>query len=192
MNKITQGPQTLLYPTPVVMVGANVNGKPNFMTVAWCGIANSEPPMVAVGIRHSRYTDIGIRQNMTFSVNVPSTDLARETDYCGIASGAKANKTEVCQFKVFYGKLVNAPLIEQCPVNLECKVVHLLDLGSHTLVVGRIEESYVSENCLTDGKPDISKIKPLIYMMAPARQYRAFGEVVAKAHSVGQDMKQKD
>ena len=192
MGKILMGPQTLLYPMPVVLVGANVDDKPNFMAVAWCGIANGEPPMISVAIRHTRYTDRGIRQNLTFSVNVPSADMVRETDYCGIRTGAKVNKVEVCQFKVFYGKLNSAPLIEQFPVNLECKVVHILDLGSHSLVVGRIEETHVSESCLTDGKPDVNKIKPIAYTPAPARQYRPLGEAIAQAYSIGEELKSRE
>ncbi len=182
------GPQTLVYPKPVLLIGANVNDKPNFMAVAHGGIANSQPPMISVAIQHHRYTLTGIRQNLTFSVNVTSSDLVKEVDYCGIASGSEVNKVEVCQFKVFYGKLNNAPLIEQCPVNLECSVVHILDLGSHSLVIGRIEETYVSESCLTDGNPDVDKIQPLIYNAAPARHYHIFGEVVAKAYSIGQEL----
>jgi len=185
MSKILMGPQPLIYPMPTILVGANVDDKPNFMTVAWCGIANGEPPMISVAIRHHRYTLKGIRQNMTFSVNVPSTDLVRETDYCGLVSGAKVNKVEACRFKVFYGKLNSAPLIEQCPVNLECKVVHILDLGSHSLIVGRVEEAHVSESCLTSGKPDVNKIRPFIFTTEPASQYQAFGEVIAKAFSIG-------
>ncbi len=189
MGKVTMGPQTLMYPMPATLVGANVNNKPNFMTVAWCGIVNSEPPMISVAIRHNRYTLKGIRDKLIFSVNIPSRDLVKETDYCGIASGSKANKVEVCQFKVFYGKLNDAPLIEQCPINLECKVVHILDLGSHSLIVGRIEETYISENCLTDGKPDVNKIEPFVYTRTPSQQYQAFGEVIAKAHSIGAELK---
>jgi len=185
MSKILMGPQTLIYPMPTILVGANVDDKPNFMTVAWCGIANGEPPMISVAIRHQRYTLRGIRQNLTFSVNVPSTDLVRETDYCGLTSGSKVNKVEACRFKVFYGKLNSAPLIEQCPVNLECKVVHILDLGSHSLIVGRVEETHVSESCLTDGKPDVNKIRPFIFTTEPASQYQAYGEVIAKAFSIG-------
>ena len=185
MGKILMGPQTLIYPMPTILVGANVDDKPNFMTVAWCGIANGEPPMISVAIRHQRYTLRGIRQNLTFSVNVPSTDLVRETDYCGLVSGAKVNKVEVCQFNVFYSELNNAPLIKQCPINLECKVVHILDLGSHSLIVGRVEETHVSESCLTDGKPDVNKIRPFIFTTEPASQYQAFGEVIAKAFSIG-------
>ena len=188
MKKVTMGPQTLIYPMPATLVGANVNGKPNFMAVAWCGIANSEPPMVSVALRHNRYTLKGIMDKLTFSVNIPSRDLVKETDYCGITSGSKVNKTEVCRFKVFYGKLSDAPLIEQCPINLECKVVHILDLGSHVLVIGRIEETYVSENCLTEGKPDVNKIEPFAYITT-TQQYQALGEVVAKAFSIGKELK---
>jgi len=191
MKKVTMGPQTLIYPMPATLVGANVNGKPNFMAVAWCGIANSEPPMISVALRHNRYTLKGIRDKLTFSVNIPSRDLVEETDYCGITSGSKVNKTEVCHFKVFYGKLSDAPLIEQCPINLECKVVHILDLGSHVLVIGRIEETYVSENCLTEGKPDVNKIKPFAYIPTTTQQYQALGEVVAKAFSIGKELKVK-
>jgi flavin reductase (DIM6/NTAB) family NADH-FMN oxidoreductase RutF len=189
MNKILMGPQTLLYPMPALLVGANVNNKPNFMTVAWSGIANGEPPMISIAIRRTRYTLRGIRQNLTFSVNVPSTDMVRETDYCGLTHGSEVNKVEVCQFKVFYGELGNAPLIEQCPINLECKVAHILDLDSHSLVVGRIEETHVSEDCLTNGEPDVNKIKPLSYIRAPAERYQALGKVIAKAFSIGEELK---
>jgi flavin reductase (DIM6/NTAB) family NADH-FMN oxidoreductase RutF len=99
------------------------------------------------------------------------------------------DKVEACQFEVFYGELDNAPLIEQCPVNLECKVIHILDLGSHALVIGRIEETHVSESCLTDGKPDVSKIRPITYVMSPVTRYQALGEVLAKAFSVGKELK---
>ncbi len=193
MSKILMGPQTLIYPMPALLVGANVNDKPNFMAVAWGGIASSDPPMISAAIRHKRHTLRGIRQNMTFSVNVPSTDMVRETDYCGIISGSEADKVEVCKFNVFYGKLSNAPLIEQCPINLECKVVHILDLGSHSLVIGRIEETHVSEDCLTDGKPDVSKIKPFAFTMLdtspPNAQYHVLGSAIAKAFSIGKELK---
>jgi len=189
VGKVAIGPQTLICPKPLLLVGANVNEKANFMAVAWGGIANSEPPMIAVGIRHGRHTMQGIRQNLTFSVNIPSASLLKEADYCGIVSGAGVDKARACGFEVFYGKLKNAPLVAQCPVNLECQVVHLLDLGSHALVVGRIEETHLSDSCLTDGKPDIGKIKPAIYSSEPAAHYRVLGEIVAAAHSIGNELK---
>jgi len=189
MNKTSIGPRTLIYPMPALLVGALVDGKPNFMTAAWGGIANSEPPMISVAIRHGRYTRKGITENLTFSVNIPSVDMVKAVDYCGITSGAKVDKVKACQFKVFYGKLDNAPLVEQCPVNLECRVVHILDLGSHSLIVGRIEETHVTQSCLTNGEPDVNKVKPLIYITQPASQYQALGEIVAKAFSVGEELK---
>ena len=192
MSKILMGPTTKIYPMPALLIGANVDGKPNFMTVAWGNIANAEPPMISVAIRLSRYTHKGISQNLTFSVNIPSIDLVKETDYCGTTSGAKVNKVEACHFKIFYGKLGNAPLIEQCPINLECKVMHALELGSHSLFVGKIEETHISENCLTDGKLDINKIKPFAFMAEPAVQYLALGEVLGKAFRIGQELKVKE
>ncbi|MFC1938915.1 flavin reductase family protein [Chloroflexota bacterium] len=188
MGKILMGPQTWLYPTPTLLVGANVDGRANFMAVAWGGIANSEPPMISVAIRHRRYTLKGIRQNLTFSVNIPSGDMVREADYCGLKSGARVDKVEVCRFKVFYGKLESAPLIEQCPVNLECKMVHSLNLGSHALIIGRIDETHVSESCLTDGRPDVAKMKPFIYTETPSSCYHSFGEVMAQAFSIGKEL----
>lgn len=188
MGKVLMGSEPLLYPTPTVLVGANVDGKPNFMAVAWCGIVNSDPAMISVAIRHNRHTHKGISQNSTFSVNIPSIEMVRETDYCGIVSGHKVDKVAACRFKVFYGKLDNAPLIEQCPVNLECTVMQILNLGSHSLFIGRIEESHISESCLTDGKPDIDKINPFTFIVGSGSQYRALGKVVAKAFSIGKKM----
>ena len=189
MAKTKVSPQPLIYPTPAVLVGSNIDGRPNFMTAAWCGVACSDPPMVSVAIRPARYTYQGVRENMTFSINIASTDLVRETDFCGIKRGSEVDKSKVCGFKVFYGKTGTAPLIDQCPVNLDCRVVHVLDLGSHALIVGRVEETYVSDECLTDGRPDAEKIKPFAFV---GGQYRALGSVVAKAFAAGQELKAKE
>ena len=187
-GKVTMHPDRLMYPRPTLLVGANIDGKANFMTVGGGGVANAEPPMISVLIRHQRYTLKGILQNLTFSVNTPSSDLVAETDYCGIESGAEVDKVSACKFKVFYGNVLTAPLIEQCPINLECKVVHILNLGSHALVIGQVEGAYVSEDCLTQGKPDVSKMKPLIYNHE-SREYLVFGKVIAKAYSIGRQLK---
>jgi flavin reductase (DIM6/NTAB) family NADH-FMN oxidoreductase RutF len=162
------------------------------MAVAWCGIAGSDPPMISVSLRHNRHTFMGIRQNMTYSVNIPSVNLVKETDYCGIVHGSRVDKVKVCQFNVFYGKLGSAPLIEQCPINLECKVAHMLELGSHVLIIGRIEEVYASEDCLTRGKPDVRKIKPFSYIWGVSSRYVALGKTVAKAFSAGQELKARE
>ncbi len=188
MKKITVDPKSAFYPKPAFLVGANVNGKPNFMVVVSGGGACVEPPMMSVSLNLQRYTLEGIRRNMTFSINLPPADMMKEYDYCGLQSGASADKVEVCKFKVFYGKLGTAPLIEQFPVNYECKVEHILELGSHALVVGSVVECHVSEDCLTDGKPDVDKINTVVFSV-PKRQYLALGRVVADAYSVGKELK---
>ena len=184
MKKTKLGPQTLLFPMPATLVGATVDGKPNFMTAAWCAIAAAKPPSIAVAINKMRYTLEGIREHGTFSINVPSSDMVKSVDFCGIYSGADKDKAQV--FTVFSGELETAPLIEECPLNLECKVVHLLDLGSHILVVGEIKETFIAEGCLTDGKADAQKIDPLVFTTDTSMYYR-LGEQIAPAFQVGKE-----
>ena len=189
MSKVAIGPRTLLFPLPAVLVGANVDGKPNFSTYAWCGIAASSPPMISVSFQHKRHTLKGIKQNGTFSVNIPSVELVKETDYCGLVSGRDRDKVADCKFTVFYGKLDTAPLISECPVNLECRVAQTLNLGSHEMIVGQIEEIYATDSCLTDGAPDANKMQPFLWAMPPVNQYCKIGEPIGEAFSIGKQVK---
>ena len=190
MDKTKLGPGTILYPMPALLVGADVDGKPNFMVAAWSGIACSEPPMVSVAFQPHRHTLKGVKENRTFSVNVPSVAQMERTDFCGIFSGGKVpDKTETAGWEVFYGKTPNAPLIAECPVNLECAVVITLQLGSHDLVIGEIKEVHASKDALdADGKLDPAKVDPLIFSV-PDRTYRRMGEVVGKAFKAGAELK---
>lgn len=185
MQKVSIGPSTLLFPMPAVLVGTEVEGKANFMTVAWCGIVCYEPPAVAVAIRKERYTLDGITTHGAFSVNVPKADMAKLVDYCGLHSGRKHDKSGL--FQTSGGMLEGVPIIDACPLNLECRVIHRLDLGSHTLVVGEIIETYVSPECLTGKTIDPAKVDPLVY--TPGSQvYQRLGEVVGKAFHDGRDI----
>jgi flavin reductase (DIM6/NTAB) family NADH-FMN oxidoreductase RutF len=193
MKKVKLPAQPMLWPHPTILVGANVDGKPDFTTVAWTGIAASNPASITIALQPHRWSLKGINQNRTFSVNIPSVDLVKETDYCGMVSGADTDKAKNCKFKVFYGRLKTAPLIEQCPINLECEVSHILDLGSHHLIVGKFSEVYLSEDCLTGGQPDIEKIKPFYF--GPGKydsitkvKYYAIGEAFADAFKTGREI----
>jgi len=189
MAKVKLGPSTMAYPLPAFLVGSNVEGKANFMTVAWGGIAADSPPMLSVAIKPFRYTMKGINENRVFSVNIPSEGQVYETDLCGIVSGSKYDKAAICGFDVFYGKLCQAPMIEQCPVNFECKLEHTLNLGSHLLIVGSIKETFASESCIRNGKLDVNKIRPLIYSSGVNREYIGFGEAIAPAFKAGRNLK---
>jgi len=186
MSKKKLGPQPMIWPHPTVLVGADVDGKPDFAAVAWTGVAASKPASITIALQPQRYSLKGIYENRTFSINVPSVDLVKEADYCGLVSGKDADKVKDCKFKVFYGELKTAPMIEECPVNLECEVAHILNLGSHMLVVGRVNESYISEGCLTDGFPDMFKARPFVF---GHKKYYALGEAIADPFKSGWDIK---
>ena len=186
MDKVTFGPKTLLYPMPTVLVGANVGGKPNYMTAAWCGMACMAPPMIAVAINHARHTLKGIEENKTFSINVPSTKQVVETDYCGIVTGTRADKSKV--FENFYGKLKTAPMANECSLSLECKLFNTMDCGSHVLVVGEIIETYASKEVAIGESPDVKKVDPVIYANG---KYYKIGDFLTDAFSAGKAYKTK-
>jgi flavin reductase (DIM6/NTAB) family NADH-FMN oxidoreductase RutF len=184
MDKVKMGAKTLMYPMPAVLVGTNVNGKPNYMVAAWCCIACMSPPMLAVAINHARHTAKGIEENKTFSINIPSTTQAIEADYCGIVTGTRVDKSKV--FESFYGKLKTAPMAKECHVGIECKLHDSLDLGSHSLYVGEIVETYADQETIESGVPDIEKVDPLVY--ANGKYYRV-GHFVTDAFSAGKGYK---
>jgi flavin reductase (DIM6/NTAB) family NADH-FMN oxidoreductase RutF len=186
MEKITLGPMPFMSVMPTLLVGANVKGKPNYMTAAWATVACMAPPMVCVAINKMRYTAKGIEENKTFSLNVPSAKQVVETDHCGLVSGAQVDKSGV--FRSFYGKLKTAPLAEECPVNIECRLFKAVDCGSHLLYIGDVVEIHADKVCVTDGKPDITKINPIVYAQSA---YFAVGKQVDKAFSAGKKYEKK-
>jgi flavin reductase (DIM6/NTAB) family NADH-FMN oxidoreductase RutF len=185
-NKINLGAKIASYPMPVVLVGANVKGKANFLAVAWFMEAARSPPKVAVALNKAHYTNQGIKENGTFSVCMPSEDMVKATDYCGLVSGSKADKSRV--FDVFYGKLKTAPMITDCPVNLECGLDKIIDNGSNEMFVGDIVSTYTEEEYVTREAVDISKTKPLILSLNE-RRYYALGEPKANAWNIGKNHK---
>ncbi|MCU0630157.1 MAG: flavin reductase family protein [Methanoregulaceae archaeon] len=172
-------------PMPVVLVGTQVRGKDNFMTVGWCARANANPPMILCGIGSHHYTPKGIAETKTFSVNIPSRDLLEKTDYCGLMSGEKIDKSGV--FDVFYGSLKTAPMIRECPVCLECQLVQTVPLPTNTLFIGEIAGAYADERVMKDGRPDFTEIDPLILTM-PDNHYWTLGKNVGDAWSAGKKL----
>ncbi len=183
--ELKAGPLPILGIYPTIIIGTVVDGKTDFTTVAWTGVAASVPPAITIALQHHRHSLKGIREHMNFSVNIPSVDQVKEADYCGIVTGARVDKAADCRFNVFYGQLATAPFIEQCPVNHACEVVQVLNLGSHELIVGRIIETHVSEECLTDGRVDIAKVQPFTFA---GRSYFATGKFIGEPFSCGKEI----
>jgi flavin reductase (DIM6/NTAB) family NADH-FMN oxidoreductase RutF len=187
MEKMKIKNNLVVYPMPVVLVGAEVEGRPNFMTAAWISVVNISPPMIAMALG-KRHTGKGIREHREFSVNVPGVELMEATDYCGLVSGKTHDKSGV--FETIDGELKHAPMIARCPVTVECKLVQTVDLPSHTLFVGEMVGVYSEEQYLTDGNLDFQKVKPFVLTM-PDNNYWALGDSVGKAWSSGKSLKVK-
>jgi flavin reductase (DIM6/NTAB) family NADH-FMN oxidoreductase RutF len=139
-------PSTLLYPLPAVLVTGGTMDNSTVMTAAWTGIVNSEPPMTYVSIRPERYSYPIIKEKGEFVINLTTVALAEATDYAGCVSGRKEDKFEKLGLKKVPGEIVSAPLIAQCPVNLECRITEERALGSHTMFLAEIVRVHVDES----------------------------------------------
>lgn len=173
---------------PVCLLGSMVEGRANFCAVAWFTMIDDDPPMVGLVLGKERRTMDGIMENETFSVNIPKADQAQITDYCGIHSGYKVDKSEL--FDIYFGKLESAPMIMDFPVNIECRVKEVIEFEGVDLVIGEIEDVHIDEDCMEGGKADHRKIDPLLYAM-PGGPYLRAGDDVAKAFSIGKTLKKK-
>jgi len=188
MNKIKiDCNAALLYPMPMVLVGSVVEGKANFMAAAWVSRVNFKPPLFLIALG-PHYTNKGIEENKTFSINIPDISLIEKTDYCGLVSGSKTDKSEV--FSVFYGELDKAPLIKECPVCMSCSVYDAIKLPFDVLYIGEPKEVFTEERYLTDNQLDIKKINPFMLTM-PDNHYWAVGENLGKAWGIGKTLKKK-
>lgn len=182
-------PINLLYPTPTVLVGAVVNARPNFITIAHIGIVNhARPFLISLSMGKAHYTNAGIRENQAFSINIPSEKLVAETDYVGLVTGKKVDKSAL--FELFYGELAAAPMITGCPVNMACRLHDTYDTPTHDLFIGRIVETYADESVLDGNVVDISRVKPLLFDMS-SQTYWSLGPAVADCWRVGKSIKKK-
>jgi flavin reductase (DIM6/NTAB) family NADH-FMN oxidoreductase RutF len=184
--KVKLGTVALVYPIPIVLAGANVNGKPNYATLGDCGIMGIKPPLVYISSSREHYTNKGILENGTYSVNFPSTDLLAVTDYCGIVSGSEVNKSEL--FDTFYGELGTAPMIRECPVNLECKVVKEFCIQHRQIFVGQVVQAHVDDEFVIEieGRrtiADMTQLDPIIYALD--NRYYKIGEPIGIGYSEG-------
>ncbi len=143
-------PSTLFLPKPVVLVSTAHGGRDNVMTAAWVSVVCMEPPQVAVAVRESRYTHELLQASGEFVVNIPGRGLWRAVDLCGVVSGRDSDKFARAGLTREKASEVQAPLVAECPLNIECRVSASLPLGSHTLFVGRVLAVHLEGKCLGD------------------------------------------
>jgi len=182
MDKIKVGTKMISYPMPCSLLGTKVGGKVNFLTVAFFSMVGIKPPYIMAALAKSHYTNPGIKETGAFSINIPGTSMAEATDYCGMVSGRKFDKSNV--FEVFYGEESGTPMIVECPYNLECKLVQTVDLPADELFIGEIVAAYTDNRYLTNGVPDMAKIDPFILSM-PEMTYVRLGSPVGRAWDMG-------
>jgi len=187
--KKSLGPKTLLYPTPVLVVGTyDAHGKPNAMIASWGSICCSQPFCINISLRKATYSYASIVERKAFTVGIPDQEHVRQADYLGIASGRDTDKIAVAGLTAVRSELVDAPYIAEFPLSLECRLVHTADLGLHTLFVGEVIDVKIEEEALTpEGNADICKINPFLFDPG-ARGYYGVGEFLGNAFSVGRDI----
>jgi flavin reductase (DIM6/NTAB) family NADH-FMN oxidoreductase RutF len=180
MAKVSLGAKNCLYPLPTTIVGANVGGKPNYITIAHVGVMAMDHISISMNKRH--YTNAGITENGTFSVNIPSVEMVEMTDYFGLVSGRDVDKAALVE--TFYGELQTAPMIRSCPLNMECQLVRTIDFARHDVFIGHVMATYCDETCLIDEVVDLARVAPILFAMTD-RSYWGLGERFARAWDVG-------
>ena len=156
------------------------------MAVAWVTRVNLKPPMMAVALGKNHYTNIGIKEHKEFSISLPNEEMLKLVDYMGIVSGAKIDKSKLVKF--FYGELTNAPMVQDCPLTMECRLVQHIELNSNDLFIGEVVAAYSEDQYLTKGMPDAIKMRPFTLSM-PDNTYYGLGEKIGDAWKDGNQLR---
>jgi flavin reductase (DIM6/NTAB) family NADH-FMN oxidoreductase RutF len=164
MSKLELPPSEALYPVPVVLISCGNRDLANIITIAWCGVACSKPPLLTISIRPSRYSNSIIKESGDFVINIPIQNLLKEADICGTVSGRDKDKFSLCGFTKADSCIVKSPMIKECPVNIECKVTKVLSLGAHDMFIGEAVKVHRDRSVLDrEGNMDYSKAAPIVY-----------------------------
>ncbi len=171
-GKITWKPGTVLSPVPAVMVTTIGNeGRPNILTISWTGIVCSEPPMLSISVRPERHSFKLLRETGEFVVNIPDRRIVKETDYCGVVSGRDCDKFHETGLTSGRSATIKAPIINECPINIECRVDREIELGSHNLFIAHITNVQISEH-LIDGQGRLQVEKAALVGYAHGNYYQ--------------------
>lgn len=178
MSKLKWKPGTMVYPLPPVMVSCGNMENSNILTVAWTGIICTDPAMTYVSIRKERHSYDIIKSSGEFVINLASADLARTVDFCGVKSGRDIDKFKECNLTKEQGSEITVPMIKECPINIECRVKEIKELGTHDMFMAEILAVNVDEKYLDEtGRFDMEACNLLAYSHG---QYYALGERLGK------------
>jgi flavin reductase (DIM6/NTAB) family NADH-FMN oxidoreductase RutF len=169
-------------PWTQTILGTHLDNRVNYMALDWLTRVNFKPAMLGICINKGNASHGAIVETGEFSINVPSVDMVSITDYTGLVSGKRTDKSGL--FKIFYGELKAAPMIEECPLNIECSVIQKVGLPTNSFFIAEIVNIYCDQNFMTDSKPDAAKIKPFVLTM-PDNRFWAIGECIGKAWHEG-------
>lgn len=179
------GAVVALYPTPTTIVGTVVDGKVNWLDIAHVGIVAHD--CIMLSSRKTRYSNQGIKENRTASVNMVSEEMLVETDYVGTVSGQTVDKSQV--FEYHMGMLKNVPIIDKSPLAMECEVVDIYDTLTHDIFIMRVVHTHAEENVLDENdKINYEKVRPILFEM-PTKSYLRTGDFVAKCWTLSKDYK---
>lgn len=157
-------PDTILAPIPAVMVSCGNMENSNIITIAWTGIINSIPPMAYISVRPSRYSYELIKKTGEFCINLPNENLIWEADYCGTKSGKDLDKFKEAKLTKEECKNIKCPAIKECPINLECKLKEIKELGSHHMFIAEIVGVNCKQELIENGKIQLAKANLLTYL----------------------------
>jgi flavin reductase (DIM6/NTAB) family NADH-FMN oxidoreductase RutF len=179
MKKRSIKPDTFLVPAPAALVTCqDKGGRPNIITIAWTGVVCSDPPMVSVSIRPSRYSHNVIRETGEFAVNIPPVEIIRKVDLCGIISGKDKDKFSETGLTPVPAEVISCPLIKECTISMECRVSEIVPLGVHDMFLGEVVATHVAEGAFDEkGNLRFEVLNPLAYS-PPDRTYRALGDAL--------------
>lgn len=165
MSKLTfEKPGTMLYPVPAILVTCGDETEQNVLTIAWAGTINSEPPMVSISVRKSRYSHQLISRTGEFVINLTTKELAYATDFCGVKSGRDLDKFQATGITKLPASKVRCPMIKESPVNLECKVKTTIVLPSHDVFLAEVIAVHAEEDLLNEaGKLELERANLLCY-----------------------------
>lgn len=178
MSKQTWKPGNMLYPLPAVLVSCCDNkGNDNLITVAWTGTICSDPAMLYISVRKERHSHKMLMETKEFVVNLTTEDLAFATDFCGVRSGRDMDKWKEMKLTREASNVVKAPRIKESPVNIECKVKQVMELGTHDMFIAEVVSVSADEKYMTDGRFDLAKAKPIVYSHG---EYYSLGKKIGK------------